>query len=292
MTVLSRFAGFIQLARPGNLVLIAVAVVTGTILAGGVEGLLAEGVGTMAMAVAATVLVAAGANAINDVLDVSIDRTNGRQRPIVVGTVSRGSAIVFWLAATCAGLILALGVSGTHFLFAGAFAALLALYNWRLKHVAIVGNLTCAAAVAATLVFGGLAFGLNTTVWVGATFAVLTMVAREIVKDLEDLPGDVAAGSHTLPIVAGPTWTRGLALAVIFATIAAVPVPYVAFNFSTTYLTVAVVAVAFLMSSAWVLADSSRYKARQTAAYTRASLYLKLSMVAGLAAILLARVPA
>src|SRR5690606_33473413 len=157
------------------------------------------------------------------------------------------------------GLVAALAVSRRHFMLAVTFAALLALYNHRLKHVAVVGNLICSVAVAATLVFGGLTFGVNTTVVVAATFALLTMLAREIVKDLEDVVGDVSAGSRTLPVVAGSGWARAVALGVIFMTIAAVPLPYIAFNFSTTYLTVAVVTAGLLLASAWILADPSQH---------------------------------
>jgi geranylgeranylglycerol-phosphate geranylgeranyltransferase len=291
----------IQLTRPGNLVLIAVAVVTGAVLASGADEMGTGVIRPLAMAVAATVMIAAGANALNDALDVDVDRINCPARPIPAGIVSRRSAISLWILTTVAGLVLAYGVSRRHFVLAVASAALLALYNHRLKHVAVVGNVICAAAVAATLIFGGLIFDLNTGVLVASAFALLTMLAREIVKDLEDLVGDGAAGSRTLPAIVGSKSARAAALAVIVVTIAAVPVPYVAFNFSGTYLLVSVLAVIFLLSSAWILSDLSRpedadpatgARSRHIERYARVSLYLKLSMIAGLTAILFARLPA
>ncbi|RMF31346.1 MAG: hypothetical protein D6765_01890 [Bacteroidetes bacterium] len=49
---------------------------------------------------------------------------------------------------------------------------------------------------------------LQVVFWAFAALAFLANLFREIVKDLEDLEGDAAAGARTLPVVWGPEGSR------------------------------------------------------------------------------------
>ena len=90
--------------------------------------------------------------------------------------------------------------AGSTFLL-GFAAVLLFVYSRFWKRALLVGNLVVAALIAAVLLYGGWAVGAPEAAGVGAFFAFLTTLAREIVKDVEDVPGDAAADARTLAVV-------------------------------------------------------------------------------------------
>ena len=243
------------------------------------------------LAATVTVLVAAGANALNDACDVEADRINRPERPLPSGSVTRRVAVGLFVVLSVAALVISWILSAEHFVICTAVVVGLLLYNVRLQHVAVVGNLIVAASVAATLVFGAIADGIVVDVYVGAAFAFLTTLARELVKDLEDVTGDTVAGSRSLPVLAGEPVSRWIAGAIIVLTAGLVPMPFIWWGFSGLYLLVSAAAAACLLVAVVVLARMAfGVSLPGKNGYARTSTLLKVAMVFGLVALLVARV--
>ena len=242
---------------------------------------------------AAAVLIAAGANAFNDAIDVEADRINRPGRPIPGGHVSRSQALVVWGLTTVGGLLVAWSVGPGHLLLAAVMAVLFVIYSMRLQNVALVGNVLVACGVALTLVFGALTPGVIDGVLVGALFAFLTTLARELVKDVQDAAGDRVVGSRALPAVVGTKAVVVIAGVITALAIALIPVPYLVLEFSGLYLLIGIVAAVALAMAVVDLSSLTRNKAlkEESVLLSRASGLLKLSMVFGLCALIAARAP-
>jgi 4-hydroxybenzoate polyprenyltransferase len=153
----------------------------------------------------ATVCIAAAGYIINDYYDIKIDTINKPNRVIVGKHLSRRVAM-FWNVAFNA---LALGLTWWYMkpvVWAVNFGSifLLWLYSNQLKRQPLVGNIAIAILTAVSVAVVALQFPQNAyLVFVFAVFAFFITLVREIVKDMEDVRGDVSFGCKTLPIVWG-----------------------------------------------------------------------------------------
>jgi geranylgeranylglycerol-phosphate geranylgeranyltransferase len=187
--------------RAGNLVVSFVGTVVG--------GLVARGTGLptpisfwvfVLLAATSTALVTAGGNVLNDVLDVEGDRTNHPDRPLVTGEVSVPAARTLASVLFVMGVAVAVPVAWEEPLVAVILAAavgLLLAYEFRFKGAGFVGNLTVAFLTGAVFLYGGAAAGNAVVLVPFASMAFLATLSREVIKDMEDVRGDV--GRATLP---------------------------------------------------------------------------------------------
>ncbi len=186
-------------------------------------------------------LVAAGGYIVNDYFDMKADKVNRPDSRIVGQEVSRGTATTYHLWMSVAGCILGLLVSmrigfwqlGLLFPFE---VGMLWFYSSAYKGMFLVGNLVVAFLVA-TLPFlpslyeyRGLIAVDDPSIAAGvfdpavliywsvgyAAFAFLMTLIREIIKDMEDIEGDIEQGCSTMPIVIGQTATK-IVVAVLIA---------------------------------------------------------------------------
>lgn len=274
-------AAVFGLIRPLNVVMMAAGVGVGRVLAHSVSGV---GWDTIGLTLAAAMAVGAAGNALNDLYDVEIDRVNRPERPLPSGALTPWSAWVVTAVCLLAGLGAAVLASFQHFLFAVAVSGSLWLYSALLKKLPLVGNLAVATVVGSTPLFGSLPWAPGAAVWSAAGFAFLTILAREIIKDVEDVPGDTLHAARTLPLVTGSRFARGAAATVTLVTIGLTPLPYLKFGFTGAYLGLVLVADIFLLAAFWRMArDASDAHSLQ-----EASRWLKAAMAAGLAALALA----
>ncbi|MBT8318682.1 MAG: UbiA family prenyltransferase, partial [Gramella sp.] len=95
------------------------------------------------------------------------------------------------------------------------------LYSHRLKKILFLGNLV-ASILTITPFFVIFVYYKNfeTVIFIHATFLYLMIVMRELVKDLENMQGDLVQNYHTIPLVYGEKWSKFfLAVCAVFAMI-------------------------------------------------------------------------
>ena len=145
-------------------------------------------------------LIAAGANAYNDVVDVDSDKINHPNRPLVTEKLTPKQAI--WLGSylTLTGWIIGCFLPRWLFAIPVLVALLLLAYNRELKRKPWFGNIVVSFCGALAPVFGAWIAG---DVRLGAApgfLALCGFMLRELVKDAEDIPGDRIVGYRTAPI--------------------------------------------------------------------------------------------
>jgi geranylgeranylglycerol-phosphate geranylgeranyltransferase len=223
-------AGFLKITRPANAVMAGVAAVVAYFIA---TGMLEPA--SLLLLVVVTLVTAAG-NVINDYYDADIDAVNRADRPIPSGQVSRGAALWYSLALFLAGIVVCIFTNPLCLAFAIFNSLLLVLYAARLKSMPVAGNAAVAYLSGSMFLFGG-AFadpaGLLHLVPI-AVMTFLAMMARELLKDAEDVEGDLAGGAATLPIRIGVRKTAYCAFAFVLLSIVASLWPAVWWG--TTYL--------------------------------------------------------
>lgn len=252
--------------------------------------------------VLATLLVAAGGNAVNDAFDVKADAINKPEKQVVGVSISKDNALFSGQALLLSGVALGLvvGYFNSIMTFSYIFvlcALLLWLYASNLKRKPIIGNLTV-ALLAFVLVSTEIVFDLlkslspeNREMHIGgmqvilgvAVFAFITTFIREIIKDLQDIEGDRAAGYKTMPINSGQYFPKILVILLVMITIVAVgSIVWFTFAsgdyFSPTYLVLCVIAPMFLVMVRMAAASTP-------AEYGKLSKLMKLTMVAGILSI-------
>ncbi len=277
---LLRTWALVRLLRPVNVVMIMVGVVLGGIMAGGLGALQGSIAPRLIQAALSAAFIAAAANSLNDVLDLEIDQVNRPERPLPSGLVSGRMAKAVWGLGTGAGIVLAFFLSPIHVTLALAAVGLMIVYNAYLKRTLLLGNIVVALVIGLTLVYGGFVVGAPDPALLGAGFAFLTTVTREMIKDVEDMEGDAVVGARTLPLVYGAdVATRGI-IVVLFVTLFLTPLPFLLFEYRGLFLLLMLATDAFLLHTLWiVMGPRSPERAR------RASNLLKAAMVAGMIAL-------
>ena len=191
----SRAGALIELLRPVNGLLAAAAVLVGAFVSR------SPTFWWPALAGAVSAFAAAGAaNALNDRLDLVSDRINRPGRPIPSGRLPQAEAT----AAACVSGLVSVGLAAV--IGAGAvtlaitWLVLTALYSRFLKGVPIAGNAAVALVAATPFLMGGLSQGKYLLATIPCVLAFFIHLAREIVKDVEDVAGDEAAGLRTFAV--------------------------------------------------------------------------------------------
>lgn len=198
--------GLFRISRPVNLLLVAFAqLMTAYFLVETTtQGLPVLQDFRLYLIVISTVLITAAGYMINDYYDVKIDYVN-RPHEVVVGKViKRRVVILLHSLLNFAGVGLGYLVSPRIGMINFMAAFLLWLYSNRLKREPFIGNLTVAFLTGLSIYLLAFYFQKNELlVLTYAIFAFFINLIREIIKDIEDRPGDRKHGCRTLPIVIG-----------------------------------------------------------------------------------------
>ena len=195
----------------------------------------------------ATVLIAAGGYVINDYFDQKIDRVNRAGKVIVGFRVPRRKAIALHIWLNVVALILGIIVAvAAHrwwyfFIFFGAFVALW-IYSRDLKKSTFWGNLLIAMlsgivpmlvgateyfAIADTISYWDIShiravkMAMQVIVFFSA-FAFIYTLMREIIKDCEDIEGDMENGVRSVPVKIGLKKTNYIICMLTVLSVAAV----------------------------------------------------------------------
>lgn len=243
-----RAAAFLRLARPGNLGLAALGVATGAL---GAYGTGVERTG-LAFGMVAGILGVAAGNALNDALDVDIDRRAHPWRPLPQGHLSRPQALRFSLGCIALALAAAAMTNALALLLALQLAANLLVYEYAVKRKGLVGNFLISYNVGSLFLLGALAaarpaasyeiaplLGLVHDARLAAPLtmgllALLLNFAREIYKGVEDAHAD-APHRQTVAIIWGERPARFLASLLVLLVIPLSLLPYGLGLFSRLY---------------------------------------------------------
>lgn len=175
----------------------------------------------------ASVLIAAAGYVINDMEDIRVDHVNKPGSNVVDAGISLKAAQIYFLILNIFGLIagfilaIRLNYLSLGFIFI-AIALLLWIYSVNYKKRFLIGNLAVAFLSAMVILILWIIdfFALRSSpinfaemsknipyisfLALGyALFAFLISFIREIIKDIEDMQGDKAAGYNTIPISMG-----------------------------------------------------------------------------------------
>jgi geranylgeranylglycerol-phosphate geranylgeranyltransferase len=201
-------AAYIRITRPVNSLFAGFAVLLGVIIAIGSFTFppgTAPPLYVYPALIAAVALITAAGNVINDYFDREIDAVNRPDRPIPSGEITPKAALIYSIVLFLAGLAACLFTNILCISIAILNSALLALYAKNLKGVPLAGNIAVSYLTASIFLFGGALygpFGLMQNFYV-ALIVFLAILARELLKDAEDIEGDSRGGARTLPMSIG-----------------------------------------------------------------------------------------
>ena len=156
-----------------------------------------------------TILIAAAGYIINDYYDIKIDYVNKPDKVVVGKLVKRRIVLFSHAALNIIGITIGFYLS----LYVGIinFAAgfMLWIYSNRLKRMPLIGNVVIASLTGLSILIVAIYYQRNYSLLINyAVFAFSINLVREVIKDMEDLRGDIRFGSKTLPILWGLRKTK------------------------------------------------------------------------------------
>lgn len=249
-SVINKARVFLELIRPVTVLLGLTGVFVGGIL-GGFHLVSLD----LLLAMIVVVFMMAGAMAFNDYFDMEIDKIAHSHRPIPSGRLSPKEGLQFAYASFFTASLLSIFINMLGFGIVIFSIGLLVLYEKYFKNIGLAGNIVAAFISSITLIFGGVAVGQahNATILAAMTF--LIMLGREILKDVEDIEGDIMT-RVTLPMKIGRKKALYVGCLAIVATIALVPFPYWWNILSLWYIIIIImVSIMFIYSMILVLKD-------------------------------------
>ena len=279
--MLHRLSAWIVITRPHNVAIAGLSIALGSAL---VNTFIACHL--VACALFSGMCIAAGANVINDVCDLDIDRVNKPERVLPAGRMSVHSAQWYAIFLFACGIIFSIFINLPAILIACGSTIVVIAYSFRFKRQPLIGNFAVSLTTALAFIYGALAAcpdapgGWQAGVF-PALLAFLFHFGREIVKDIEDQIGDRAGNARTLPLVYGLQAAQ-IAATVAFVLLAvATLVPFALGHYHQPYLWCILAGIypvlAYALFNVWCRPDVSHMR--------RTSHILKADMLVGLLAI-------
>ena len=183
---------YLRIARMPNALLAGTAVALGFWL-----GHSTLSIFSLLLLIVAALAATAFGNVINDLKDIATDRISHPNRPLPLEEISVRAAWLYAVLLALAALIAASFVSPMHALATLIPIVLLAVYTQFLKGTPFAGNIVVSLLVAYALLFGGLSTPSFSRLLIPAVLAFLLNCSREIIKTIQDAPGDQAQGLVT-----------------------------------------------------------------------------------------------
>ena len=249
----------------------------------------------------ASVLIAAAGYIINDYFDLNIDAINKPDKVVVNNIISRRWVIIWHLLLSLAGVYLTFHALSFHLfwhiMLANLFSVLLLwFYSTTLKKKLLIGNLLISILTAWVIFIIFLSkFGLKNVYHLEhkdlyarflrlailyAGFAFIISLIREVIKDIEDMEGDINYGCRTMPILWGLNASKvfvAVWLIVLIVTLIILQLYVIQFSWwiSITYCFVFIVAPLLYVFK-------KLFTARNAKDFHQLSTYVKLVMLTGI----------
>lgn len=191
---------------------------------------------------------------INNFYDSKKDLINRPNKSQLDRLVSQKTKLQVYFTVNFVVFLLAFFVSFRAVLFFSAYIFLIWFYSHKLKKITVVGNLT--AAFLAVLPFFAILLyykNLYPEIFAHATFLFLLILVREMIKDLENLKGDVANDYQTIPVLYGETFAKKIITALTISTL--IPIYYLIEIFEVGYMDlyfyVSLIILIFFLQKLW-----------------------------------------
>ncbi|GGD90105.1 geranylgeranylglycerol-phosphate geranylgeranyltransferase [Planktosalinus lacus] len=159
--------------------------------------------------VLASALAIAGGYIINNFYDAEKDLINRPNKTYLDSFISQNTKLSGYFVLNFLSVILASYISFKAVLFFSLYIFFIWFYSHKLKKYPFIGNLT-ASVLAITPFFAVFIYYQNfaLVIFVHATFLFLIISMRELVKDLENIKGDLTQNYHTIPVVYGERFSK------------------------------------------------------------------------------------
>jgi 4-hydroxybenzoate polyprenyltransferase len=170
--------------------------------------------------VVASALAIAGGYIINNFYDAEKDLINRPNKTLLDSFISQNTKLSGYFVLNFISVILASYVSFRAVLFFSVYIFFIWFYSHKLKKYPFIGNLT-ASILAITPFFAVFIYYQNfaLVIFVHATFLFLIISMRELVKDLENIKGDLVLNYKTIPVVYGERVSKQILTALSIITL-------------------------------------------------------------------------
>jgi 4-hydroxybenzoate polyprenyltransferase len=154
--------------------------------------------------VVASILTIASGYIINNFYDAKKDLINRPKKAMIDRLVSQETKLKVYFTINCIVALLMFFISWRAVFFFSTYIFLIWFYSHKLKKIFLIGNIT--AAVLAVLPFFGILMyykNFYPVIFAHASFLLLLIFIREMIKDLENMEGDLIADYKTIPVIFG-----------------------------------------------------------------------------------------
>ncbi len=172
------------------------------------------------MIVVASALIIASGYIINNFYDAEKDLINRPRKSMLDRLVSQRFKLSTYFVLNFLSVLAASYVSFRAVVFFSAYIFGIWLYSHKLKRIPFLGNFV-SATLAISPFFAVFVYYKNfdTVIFVHAMFLFLLILAREMIKDLENMTGDLAQNYDTIPILYGAKVSKFLISCLILLTL-------------------------------------------------------------------------
>jgi geranylgeranylglycerol-phosphate geranylgeranyltransferase len=230
-------------------------------------------------------LITGGGNIINDLFDIELDKIVHPNRPLPAGKINIDESKIIYVVVNLLAFILLIQTSFSLVIIGLLVIIILYFYSSSLKKIFIIANLVVAALTGLTFIFAGLAVGNIEGSFVPSILAFMLNLIREIIKDSEDLEGDIKYNIKSIPAVLGIERTRKFLFALILILLLLTVYPFLSGLYKIEYfITIMIFFNPILIFSGKIFIESKTKENLKTA-----SLLLKINMLIGLLAIFLGK---
>jgi geranylgeranylglycerol-phosphate geranylgeranyltransferase len=234
--------GEVRILRPVNSILAGCVVIIAAFIVLPVSEFIELWLSITLAAISAGIISGVGM-AINDYVDIDTDTISHPDRPLPSGEITKEAVLKLSVALFLVSLILTAFVNPIC-LGIAVLAIVLEVGYAQYLHKSLLGkNIIVSFVVALTFIFGGAAVGhvWARELWILAILTFIANVAREIIKDVEDIAGDQQTTRKTFPMVFGIKWSNWYASLLLGLVIVLSPTPFLLGIVGIAYLPLCIV---------------------------------------------------
>ena len=232
--------------------------------------------------VIASTFAIAGGYIINNFYDAKKDIINRPKKSYLDRLVSQKTQLQVYFTLNFFSALLGFIISWRAVLFYSVYIFIIWFYSHKLKKILLVGNIT-ASLLAVLPFFGILMYFKNFyhVIFAHAIFLFLIILIREMIKDLENIEGDLITDYKTIPVVFGEKIAKIIITILTFCTV--IPVYFLIeiydVGYMDSYFYLSMIMLLFFVMLLW--------KSRSKTEFLKLHFLLKLIIVSGVFCIIL-----